>query len=280
MPRAALLLLSLITATSIIAGTAQVECIHRYNGDPLIKLRICGATPAQRDRFADFSIAFLTHVNANFITLGDSLESELTITLHRDSAAFQARLRQQRPGVPPPQYAWYDVSTRRIHTPVDINPGYLAHELLHPVVEARLPARARWAAEGIPLFFEQFTATRHCDNWSWQDFGTHNPDRIRALGDGIRGINLRFTLAQRQMRYHNAQSEVRMLVIFLWEQGRFHEFLRRVRADERGGFDTHFEAALGRDLDAVESDWRRWLQRVHERRTMLSRQPPARIIVN
>ncbi len=246
---------------------------------PPIRVQVCGASADARRLLADFAIGFLRHVDTEYLPLGDSYASTVKIVLYPDQAAFQARMRSLRTVQPPPQFAWYDPLRRQIHSPAGVNPGYLAHELMHPVVETQLPARARWAAEGIPLFFEQFTATRRGGRWHWRGFGEHSPERIRALGDTIPDINLRFTLQQRQMRYHNAQSEVRMLVIYLWQRGRFREFLQLVGADRRNGFDSHFEAALQSHLETIEADWRRWLQAVHDARDTLAQGAPAMIIV-
>src|SRR5215469_15849002 len=101
--------------------------------------------------------------------------------------------------------------------------GTFAHEIMHPLVERNLRDRPAWAIEGIPTFFEKFYGYWRDDelvvNWGFQ-----NPWRIKELGANLARLDLQGILAT-TAGAGERESEQRLVSIFLWEQGKFKQFL-------------------------------------------------------
>jgi hypothetical protein len=106
----------------------------------------------------------------------------------------------------------------------------------------------------------------------------HNPWRIQALGPDIARLDLKAILAnpQRQTRYN--QSDLRMVSMFLWEQGRFKRFLRLIEQREKNGYLTYFEAAMEQPIERIQPLWERYLADVAARAPELLRLPVSTIL--
>src|SRR5438105_10002355 len=114
---------------------------------------------------------------------------------------------------------------------------------MHPLVERNLPDRPLWAMEGIPSFFEKFYGYWEGDelvvHWGYQ-----NPWRIAGLGTNVVRLNLEAILSTRQQLGEYHESDLRMVSVFLWEQGKLPRFLQLLRTGQRNGYNSSFEAAM------------------------------------
>jgi hypothetical protein len=149
----------------------------------------------------------------------------------------------------PSDFGIYIFSRKLLATYEDSGLGTFAHEALHPLVEENLPHRPPWAIEGVPTFFEKFYGY-----WNGGQlvlyWGFQNPWRIRELGPELTQLDLRRIVSENGRPEQN-ESKLRMAVMFLWEQGRLRRFLRLVAANNRLGYPTYFEAAMGMSMDKI-----------------------------
>jgi hypothetical protein len=141
---------------------------------------------------------------------------------------------------------------------------------MHPLVEMNLPDRPVWAMEAIPGFFEKFYGYWKDDELmlSW---GYHNPWRIEGLGTNLTRLDLKAILANREFQTRYNQSDLRMVVMFLWEQGKFNRFLRLIEAKQKHGYPSYFEAAMEMPIERVLPLWQQYLNdvEVHKRELLL-----------
>jgi hypothetical protein len=149
--------------------------------------------------------------------------------------------------------------------------GTFTHEILHPLVERNLPSRPPWAEEGIPTFFEKFYGYWKGDElvlfWGFQ-----NPWRIEELGTNLTNLDLTAIISDqdpsgRLRAVGRSESQLRMVSLFLWEQGRFRRFLRLIAARDKRGYASYFEAAMEMPLEKIIPLWQSYLQEVAQRRT-------------
>ena len=61
--------------------------------------------------------------------------------------------------------------------------------------------------------------------------------------------------------------------MFLFEQGRWKEFLLRIKQNNRQEFTTFVEAAMGKPFDDLEVLWRRYLDKIASQRESISAIP-------
>jgi hypothetical protein len=138
-------------------------------------------------------------------------------------------------------------------------------------VERNLPSRPPWAEEGIPTFFEKFYGYWKGDElvlfWGFQ-----NPWRIEELGTNLTNLDLTALISDqdpsgRLRAVGRSESQLRMVSLFLWEQGRFRRFLRLIAARDKRGYASYFEAAMEMPLEKIIPLWQSYLQEVAQRRT-------------
>ncbi len=142
--------------------------------------------------------------------------------------------------------------------------GTFTHETLHPLVEQNLPHRPAWAFEGIPTFFEKFYG--YWDNGKLVAYwGFQNPWRIRDLGPQLTRLDLKTIVAENGATEPD-ESKLRLVVIFLWEQGKFKRFLRLTATNNRFGYATFFEAAMAMPMEKIIPIWQSYLQSIERNR--------------
>jgi len=186
-------------------------------------------------RFAD---AFIDIVNRDFFEA--EFDYPIRVLVTEDSAAHRTLVSEQF-GVTDPTMGIFLYKYNLFATYEDSGLGTFAHEIMHPLVERNLKDRPVWAIEGIPTFFEKFygywRGDELVDHWGFQ-----NPWRIKQLGTDLAWLDLPEILAT--TRAKEKESEQRLVSIFLWEQGKFKQFLDLVKRREKNGYDSYFEAAM------------------------------------
>jgi hypothetical protein len=155
--------------------------------------------------------------------------------------------------------------------------GTFAHEIMHPLVERNLKGRPIWAIEGIPTFFEKFYGYWQGDELVVK-WGYENPWRINALGTNLARLNLTNILSTTETPGQYNESDRRVVSMFLWEQGKFKQFLQLVQKREQNGYGSCFEAAMEMPIDRVIPQWRRFLNKIDARRTEMMRLPASTIL--
>ena len=215
--------------------------------------------------YADLSDAFVEEVHSNFFPVDNRFP--LTAVVLKDRDTFHAFLARAVGVTSPPGFGIYLSAVNAFITYHGAGIGTFTHEIMHPLVEESLPRRPQWALEGIPAFVEKFFA--HVDRGRAQFiWGFQNPWRIRELGSRLTTLDLR-TIIYRS----TSTSEKRLISMFLFEQGRWKEFLLRIKQNNRQEFTTFVEAAMGKPFDDLEVLWRRYLDKIASQRESISAIP-------
>jgi len=151
--------------------------------------------------------------------------------------------------------------------------GTFTHEILHPLVERNLPSRPLWAEEGTPTFFEKFYGYWNDDElvlfWGFQ-----NPWRIEELGINLTKLDLIAIISDkdpsgRLRTVGRSESELRMLSVFLWKQGRFKRFLKLIAEKDKRGYASYFEGAMEMPIERIIPLWQGYLLDVAQQRTAI-----------
>ena len=111
-------------------------------------------------------------------------------------------------------------------------------------------------------------------NWGFQ-----NPWRIKELGANLARLDLQGILAT-TAGAGERESEQRLVSIFLWEQGKFKQFLDFIKRREKNVFDSYFEAAMGMRIEWVIPLWQDYLARIAARRSEIVRLPLSATLPN
>jgi hypothetical protein len=223
-------------------------------------------------RFAD---SFVTLLNRDFFKA--DFQYPIRVLVLEDKVAFQEFLRERLHVVNPPNFGIYLPTNKMFVTYEDSGLGTFAHEILHPLVETNLKDRPLWAMEGIPTFFEKFYGY-------WKDdqpiiyWGFQNPWRVEMLGTNLTQLDLKQLLATKNSQGQFNESDLRMLSMFLWEQGKFQRFLHLIQQREKNGYDSYFEAALEMPIEQIVPLWKGYLNKTAARRNAIIHLPPSAIL--
>ena len=223
---------------------------------------------------ARFSDAFIKVLNRDFFKV--EFDYPIRVLVLEDRTTFGAFLRRDLRINDPPGFG-ICVSDKLFVTYEDSGLGTFTHEIMHPLVETNLKNRPLWALEGIPTFFEKFYGY-----WKGDDlvlkWGYHNPWRIQRLGTNLMRLNLRDILSTRDSVGPYAESDLRMVSVFLWEQGKFKRFLELIQKGQKDGFNSYFEAAMEMPLERIEPLWRTYLNDVSVREREIMRLPSSTVL--
>jgi hypothetical protein len=149
--------------------------------------------------------------------------------------------------------------------------GTFTHEILHPLVDSSLPRVPSWAVEGIPAFAERFYGYEQNGELHVQ-WGYPSPWRIQELEGRLTRLNLEEILGG-----SGSVSEASLVCIFLNKQGKWKSFLDLVQKNEKNGYPSFLEAALGMPRGEVEPRWREFLDGLENKKQELYRTPTTKI---
>jgi hypothetical protein len=230
--------------------------------------------PEKIKAIARFADAFIDIVNRDFFKA--EFDYPIRVLVTEDFSTHRTLVSEQF-GVTNPTMGIFLYNSNLFATYEDSGLGTFAHEIMHPLVERNLKDRPAWAIEGIPTFFEKFYGYWRGDelvvNWGFQ-----NPWRIKQLGTDLARLDLQAILAT--TRAGERESEQRLVSIFLWEQGKFKQFLDLVRKREKNGYDSYLEAAMEMPIARVIPLWQDYLARIVARRSEILRLPVSATLPN
>lgn len=231
--------------------------------------------PEKIKAIARFADGFISIVNRDFFKA--DFDYPIRVLVLEDRASFQNFLRQQFGIADPPNFGIFLYRYNLFATYEDSGLGTFAHEIMHPLVERNLKDRPIWAIEGIPTFFEKFYGYWQNDelvvNWGYQ-----NPWRIEMLGTNLVQLDLREIVSTMETPGKYRESDRRLVSVFLWEQGRFKQFLQLIQKREKNGYDSYFEAAMGMSIDRIVPLWQGYLNKIAVRHGEIMRLPSSNVL--
>jgi len=245
----------------------------------------------QQTTYFDFHLQRDSPQNANTIRLSDSFVNivkrdffhadrgyPIRVFICQDQDEFVHFMHRDLGIQDPSDFGIYIFSMKLLATYQDSGLGTFTHEGLHPLVEENLPNRPAWAFEGVPTFFEKFYGY-------WDDgklvlyWGFQNPWRIRELEPELTQLDLKKIVSENALPERN-ESKLRMAVMFLWQHGKLRRFLRLVGANNRLGYPTYFEAAMGLSMEQITPVWQSYLESIERNRTAILSLPASTVLRN
>jgi hypothetical protein len=228
--------------------------------------------PQRVAAIAHFADAFLDVVNRDFFKA--DFDYPIRALVLEDRATFQDYLRRRFHIADPPGFGIYLSEYKLFVTYEDSGLGTFTHEIMHPLVERNLSDRPLWALEGIPTFFEKFygywTNDQLVVHWGFQ-----NPWRIEMLGTNLTRLKLERILSLKRSPGDFRESDLRMVSMFLWQQGKFKRFLELIQKKDKASFGTYFEAAMGARVQEVLPLWQNYLDGVQAKRDQILQLPAS-----
>jgi hypothetical protein len=190
------------------------------------------------------------------------------VYLFRDKDSYQQYCNRAYDNPPRTPFGFYMPGERKIVVNLNTGQGTLAHELVHPLMEADFPRSPAWFNEGFASLFEQSTykrgeSIRGIINW-----------RIRSLKRALARPappTLSQMLALTRDDFYGNNSGInyavaRYLCLYLQERdllARFYrEFRESVRDDPTGS--ATLQTVTGRTLAQLENDYREWVKSLPE----------------
>lgn len=98
------------------------------------------------------------------------------------------------------------------------------------------------------------------------------------LGTNLVRLDLKAILATTDYKTQYHQSDLRMVSMFLWEQGKFKRFIQLIEKGEKNGYQSYFEAAMEMPVERVLPLWQSCLRAVAADERQIMRLPPSTIL--
>jgi hypothetical protein len=222
---------------------------------------ISDASPAETDRYVQVITRMHRHLVRNFVRT--TPVAPLWVYLSRDRSSYNRLCRQATGADPDTPFGFYLSDKKCLLMNISTGTGTLAHELVHPFVEADFPAAPPWFNEGFASLYEQSIwtegAMRGLVNW-----------RLPGLQKAIREGKCPSLTGLMKDASHNFYSDdsgvkyalARHLCLYLQENSRLQPFYRSYRdgfsADPTGI--RMLEAVTGKKTGLVEKELLAWIE--------------------
>ncbi|HTJ79753.1 MAG TPA: hypothetical protein VL357_12230 [Rariglobus sp.] len=227
--------------------------------------------------FARFADEFVDLINRDFFKV--DFDYPIQVLVFTDRETFQAFLRTEFGERNPPGYGIYLGRLKLFATYEDSGLGTFAHEIMHPLVEHNLRDRPAWAVEAIPSFFEKFYG--YYDGGTLKiHWGYQNPWRIHALGTRLFTLDLETIIHGVAPANGYDTSELRLISVFLWQQGKFQRLIHLIAQRQHNGFSSYFEAAMEMPMKDIIPLWKRYLDDIVDHRDLLLQLPASQVFDN
>jgi hypothetical protein len=191
------------------------------------------------------------------------------VYLFADKKSYTSYVNRAYNDPPKTPFGFYWPNQRKIVMNIATGVGTLAHEMVHPLMEADFPRSPSWFNEGFASLFEESVFSpggliRGKVNWR-----LHTLHRALRRSDPPR---LRKIASLGRDEFYEVESGInyavaRYLCLYLQERGKLIQYYKTFRDDyseDRTGI-RQLERVLERPLDEIERDWRRWVRRLRER---------------
>ncbi len=210
-------------------------------------------------RFAD---AFVRIIHRQFFTADYAYPIQMLVLENRERLEVYLRKEFKMKGPVPEFTMMFIPELNCFITEEGTGLGTITHNLAHPLVETNLPLHPVWATQGVSSFFEKFYGYWKGDELVLE-FGFQNPWRLKAIGDELPNLNLRQILGYKDPLGRFSGSEQRLVAMFMWRHGKLKPMLKLI---EKGippeGYQTWFEAAMGKQVADIIPMWKTYLTEV------------------
>jgi hypothetical protein len=186
------------------------------------------------------------------------------VYLFKDDVSYRKHAKELFGSVPDTPFGYYMDSRRALVMNIATGGGTLVHEMFHALVRVDFPDIPAWANEGLGSLFEQCDVTDEglvgLVNW-----------RLPILQDAIRKNELsplRKMMTADDAGFYQSRggnyAAARYFMMYLQENRRLVDFYSKFRDHfKKDASGVRFaEEVLGRKLEEVEPDWRKWVMRL------------------
>lgn len=191
----------------------------------------------------------------------------LRIYLFKDKASYDWYCRKKLLTEPSTPFGFYLWDQRKLVMNIATGTGTLAHELVHPFLEADFPGAQPWFNEGFASLHEQSSYTNDGQLKglvNWRLPGLQRAIRLRSC-PGLAAV-----MQANEREFYSDNSGIyyavsRYLCLFLQEKGKLKEYYKQYR--------DHFSqdisgrkmlaTTLGKELPDIENDFRAWVDTLY-----------------
>lgn len=187
----------------------------------------------------------------------------LTVYLFADDRSYRRAAKSIWGDTDVSRFGYYKPGEKTLVMNISTGTGTLVHEMFHALVEPDFPKIPTWLNEGVASLYEccRLEENRLVGMMNWRF-----PRLKKAVDEGgvvpleklVATTRRRFYGAGRDLHY----AEARYFCMYLQEKGlleRFYKTFRDRRKEDPTGA-KFLEELLGKDLDAVQSDWLAWVR--------------------
>jgi hypothetical protein len=189
-------------------------------------------------------------------------DKPLKVYLFKDKQSYERYCKKAYGTRPSTPFGFYRSAERKMIMNIGTGTGTLAHELVHPLLEADFPGVPSWFNEGFASLYEQsrYTSTgsmKGMVNW-----------RLPGLKSGLREVSLKRLMQTTSSEFYRDRSGLnyaaaRYLCLYLQEKGVLAKFYKAFKEvypkKDKTGIKT-LQKVLGKRLNQIEPEWKKWVK--------------------
>ncbi|MGE0668514.1 MAG: hypothetical protein AB7O49_18310 [Sphingomonadales bacterium] len=238
------------------------------------------ASPRLKDETQAIADCFAEMVDREFLPRDPYAGLEVVMTA--DRAAFESYMRGHYPDQEIPAFGLY-VEQGKLVTFADSGFGTVTSLLLPGLLGSQYDDLPQWAMSGLRTYFEKVYGYWETDPATGENtirfaHGYHNPWRLEAARMLLPDLKLADLVSdQPAMEDSLYQSQRRMLIMFVWKEGKLPAFVAALKARDRKMYPTYLEAVFGLPLETLQPRFRAFQESILAHWDLVARTPASQL---
>lgn len=262
---AAALVLTLTAMPARMAAALDMTGVFDSTGPEITVTWEYLETPERKAEMEAVFEGFAAMIDRDFLPRDPYTGIEIVMTENAES--FASYMRRHYPEQEIPKFGLY-VSEGKLVTFTPSGFGTITSLLLPGLLRDRDDDLPQWAMTALRTYFEKLYAYWDTDPATGKrvvifSHGYHNPWRLQAVRLLLPDLQLEDLVSDKPAEDDTLyQSKQRMLIMFIWKEGKFPAFVEALRTRERKMYRTYLEAVFGEPLDRLQPRFRAFQESV------------------
>lgn len=237
-------------------------------------------TPERKAEMQAVIDGFAAMVDSEFLPRDPHAGIEIVMT--DDAEDFASYMRRNYPTIDIPKYGVY-VNDGRLVTFSRSGVGTVTSLLLPGLLRDGYGDLPQWAMTGLRTYFEKFYGYWETEPATGNRIvrfahGYHNPWRLQDIRLLLPDLKLADLVSDTPtMDGTQYQSQQRLLMIFIWKEGKLPAFMAALKARDRKMYPTYLEAVFGQPLEALQPRFRAFQESILANWNLVMRTPPSQL---
>jgi hypothetical protein len=235
---------------------------------------------AVRDETQILADSFADVIDRDFLPRDPYAGLEVVMTA--DENAFKSYMREHYPTVQVPRFGLY-VEEGKLVTHSRSGFGTITSLLVPGLLRHQYDDLPQWAMTGLRTYFEKVYGYWDTDIATGRRticfaFGYHNPWRLDAIKLQMPDLQLKDLVSETPVEEDSMyQSRQRMLIMFIWKEGKLPAFVKALKARNHKMYPTYLEAVFGQPIEVLQPRFQAFQESILANWKSVMMTPPSQL---